>query len=149
VITKAIDVGSYPRSQIQVSTQELEVDGQNGHEMDALLLNTVCLALLDTGVRMRHVFAAVSIALNEKGEEFDRDKEELVVDGLRASLTFVFKPSTLKTGDLLASHATGRFSTEEYGEALERARSRCLAVFDFYREQMQHKFATQLMRHHH
>ncbi|KAL3098070.1 hypothetical protein niasHT_027615 [Heterodera trifolii] len=138
VIEGAIDLCAYPRSCIQICTQELEMDGPG----DAFQLNGLCLALIDAGIRMRHIFAAVTVGLS-----CDDSQQKIVVEPTRteadassAIFTFVFKPSVALAGKLIGAHTTGQFTIDEYKKAVELAERHSLSIFDFYRRKTHEKF---------
>uniref|UniRef100_A0A183C966 RNase_PH domain-containing protein n=1 Tax=Globodera pallida TaxID=36090 RepID=A0A183C966_GLOPA len=134
VVESAIDVDAYPRSCIQICTQELEMDGPG----DALQLNGLCMALIDAGIRMRHIFAAVIVGLpsGDGQQEMVVDPNQMEANACRALFTFVFKPSVILAGKLLGAHSN----------ASELAERRCLTVFDFYRRKIQQKFIYYISR---
>ncbi|KAL3104137.1 hypothetical protein niasHS_002164 [Heterodera schachtii] len=138
VIEGAIDLSAYPRSCIQICTQELEMDGPG----DAFQLNGLCLALIDAGIRMRHIFAAVTVGLS-----CDDNQQKILVEPTRteadassAMFTFVFKPSVALAGKLIGAHTTGQFTIDEYKKAVELAERHCFSIFDFYRRKTHEKF---------
>ncbi|XP_047512358.1 exosome complex component RRP46 [Pieris napi] len=116
----------YPRTGITVTIQELEDFGG----LLTCAVNCTCLALLNSGLSMKHVVAAVSCALDDSGNlvlepTFDQ------IQSAAATMHFVFdsREKTLVTG-----FTTGTFSEGAYDEALERCRAASDLVFDFYRE---------------
>lgn len=113
IVEAALNMAAYPRTCIQICTQELEVDGPT----DAAQLNGICLALLDSGIRMNYVFAAVTFALIEveAGEdEYMPDPDQIQAGASKAIFTFVFRPSTYVAGALLGTHSVGQFTMEQY-----------------------------------
>lgn len=114
IVTGAIDVGAYPRTCIQICSQELEMDGPG----DALQLNAICLALIDSGIRLRHIFAAVTVALprelSDDESEMRVNPTQLEADASQALFTFVFKPSVVLAGKLIGAHSMGEFNMEDY-----------------------------------
>ncbi|XP_053613466.1 exosome complex component RRP46 [Plodia interpunctella] len=116
----------YPRTAITVTIQELEDYGG----LLSCSLNCVCLALLNAGVSLRYVFAAVSVALDDAGALL-LDPSGRQADAARAHMNFVFE-SRGKT--LITSFTEGSFGEDTYREALERSRAASDLIFGFYRE---------------
>uniref|UniRef100_A0A915DAA1 Exoribonuclease phosphorolytic domain-containing protein n=1 Tax=Ditylenchus dipsaci TaxID=166011 RepID=A0A915DAA1_9BILA len=146
VIESAIDTSAYPRTCLQVCSQEIKVDGL----MDSLLINGLCLALLDCGVRLKHIFCAVAVCkckrIAKEEEIFVVEPNQLDLVSAESVYTFVFKPSLTAAGggDLMANDSSGSFSSEDYEKALKLAQSECLPIFDFYRRQIYEKFGHSL-----
>ena len=59
VIASSVMCTSHPRTTLSAQVLELEDDGGNY----ALVTNAACLALVDSGVAMRHLFAGVNCAV--------------------------------------------------------------------------------------
>ncbi|XP_059048365.1 exosome complex component RRP46 [Achroia grisella] len=116
----------YPRTAITITIQELEDYGG----FLSCCLNTACLALLNSGVAMRNVFAAVSCALDEAGNiMLEPTKQQL--ESTRAIMNFVFDS---REKSLITSFTEGTFSEDTYKEALARCRSASDLIFAFYRD---------------
>uniref|UniRef100_A0A1I8C067 RNase_PH domain-containing protein n=1 Tax=Meloidogyne hapla TaxID=6305 RepID=A0A1I8C067_MELHA len=115
IVKASIDEFAYPRTCIQICTQELKADGPT----DALHLNSICLALLDSGIRMHYVFASVTIAIRAADGELLINPEQLQSNASKAILTFVFRPSVILSGKLIGTHSTGEFTIEEHSVCRE------------------------------
>ncbi|KAF7633110.1 RNase_PH domain-containing protein [Meloidogyne graminicola] len=126
IVKASIDEFAYPRTCIEICTQELKADGPT----DTLHLNSICLALLDSGIRMHYVFASITIAIREIDGELLINPDQLQSNRSKAILTFVFKPSVILKGKLIGIHSN----------ALKLAEQSSLELFDFYRQKMQQKF---------
>jgi ribonuclease PH len=61
VIGSSVMCTSHPRTTLSAQVLELEDDGSNY----ALITNATCLALIDSGIGMRHLFAGVNCAVAE------------------------------------------------------------------------------------
>ncbi|XP_028037464.1 exosome complex component RRP46 [Bombyx mandarina] len=116
----------YPRTGINVTIQELEDYGG----FLACTLNCTCLALLNSGVSMRNVFAAVSCAVDNHGNVI-LDPTHAQLQTSTATMTFVFDS---RDKSLITCFTDGCFSQDAYREALERSRSASDLVFAFYRD---------------
>lgn len=102
----------YPRSGVTVTIQELEDYGG----LLGCCLNACCLALLNSGLSMRHTFAAVNCAIDEHGN-IQLDPEPTQLDTARATMTFVFES---RDKSLVTAFTDGSFSDSAYNEAMER-----------------------------
>ncbi|XP_013194238.1 exosome complex component RRP46 [Amyelois transitella] len=116
----------YPRTAITITIQELEDYGG----LLSCSLNCVCLALLNSGVAMRCVYAAVSCAVEDTGN-IVLEPTHQQLETARANMSFVFE-SREKT--LITSFTEGTFSEDTYKEALERCRAASDLIFGFYRD---------------
>jgi len=159
-------IGSlYPRTAINVIIQEVQGNGSTGGSILAASINAACLALLDGGLPMNNMFAAVSCAciLKESDREGtsssgdgDDDPLEVIVDptdeqeaAANAVLTFAFESSEKK---LVASHfssgstgAVGRgmkggvLSDKKLQECLNVCVQAADEIFQFYRDCVKQK----------
>ncbi|KAJ0173459.1 hypothetical protein K1T71_010608 [Dendrolimus kikuchii] len=116
----------YPRTGITITVQELEDCGG----LLPCSLNCACLALINSGLAMRCVFAAVTCVVDEQGDiVLGPSKEQL--DTARAVLNFVFDS---RDKSLMTGFTEGSFSEDTYKEAMERCRVASDLVFAFYRD---------------
>ncbi|CAG4956997.1 unnamed protein product [Colias eurytheme] len=116
----------YPRTGITVTIQELEDFGG----LLTCAVNCTCLALLNAGVSMRHTVAAVSCAVDARGDLVLEPTHEQVESAV-AVMYFVFES---RNKDFVTGFTTGTFSEDTYDEAMARCRSASDLVFKFYRE---------------
>ncbi|CAH2094843.1 unnamed protein product [Euphydryas editha] len=116
----------YPRTGISLTIQELEDYGG----LLTCTVNCACLALLNSGMAMRHMVAAISCAVNEVGNLVLEPSYEQVQSS-RALLHFVFES---REKNLVTGFTEGSFSEDTYEEALARCRLASELVFDFYRD---------------
>ncbi|CAH2244832.1 exosome complex component RRP46 [Pararge aegeria] len=116
----------YPRTGITLTIQELE----NYGGLLTCAVNCACLALINSGVGMRHVVAAVSCAVNEVGD-LVLEPTQQEAESARALLYFVFDS---RDKNLVTGFTEGTFSEDTYEEALVRCRLASDFVFQFYRD---------------
>lgn len=137
VIENAVDLFAYPRTCLQICFQEIRVDGV----ALSTTLNSICLALLDSAIRLRHIFASISVV--KVGSNFIVEPNSLNLIGAGSIYTFVFKPSVTELGgNLIANDCNGYFSLDDYNKALKLARHKTLEIFNFYREKIFEKFGN-------
>ncbi|XP_013135729.1 PREDICTED: exosome complex component RRP46 [Papilio polytes] len=122
----AITGSLYPRTGITVTIQELEDYGG----LLSCAINCACLALLNSGLAMRYVFAAVSCAVDEVGNVVLEPSYQEVTNA-KAILNFVFDS---RNKNLITSFSEGIFSEAAYEEALAMSRAASDLVFSFYRD---------------
>jgi len=169
-IDSAIVGTQHPRTAINVIVQEVQGNGSSGGSILAASINASCLALLDGGVPMRSMFAAVSCAcvlkdaLPQQQQRRDIDVDdaslEVVVDpteaqeaAAKAVLTFTFESTGKK---LVASYFSGRsrggggvvaldgggvLSDKKLQECLSLCSQAADEIFQFYRDCVKQKMA--------
>jgi exosome complex component RRP46 len=132
----AIMTALHPRTAVQVALQQLDDDGG---EL-ACCVNAACLALVDAGIAMKFLFAAVTCVLDKDGNVvLDADKR--AESRAACVVTFVFDSAKK---DILASHVLGgRCSEKKFQECLGVAISAADKIFDFYRECVKRKFSKE------
>merc|ERR1712212_534410 len=170
IIRNSIDssvIGSlYPRTSINVIIQEVQGNGSTGGSILAASINASCLALLDGGVPMRSMFAAVSCAClkrddsQEQAEGDEEERLEVIVDpteeqelGAKSVLTFAFESREKK---LVASHFSGQtgggvvggggrgattLSDKKLQECLSLCSQAAEEIFAFYRDCIKQKMS--------
>ncbi|XP_045453121.1 exosome complex component RRP46 [Melitaea cinxia] len=116
----------YPRTGISLTIQELEDFGG----LLTCAVNCACLALLNSGMAMRHMVAAVSCAVDDVGNLVLEPNYQQVQNS-KALLNFVFES---REKNLVTGFTEGSFSEDTYEEALARCRLASDVVFDFYRD---------------
>lgn len=99
-------------------------------------MNATCLALVDSGIDMKFLVAAVCCAIDETGE-FHLDPTQLQIKRSKATFELVFDNIE---GRLIASHTTGSFTLDQYKQAVTTCRTASEKVFDFYREAICKKY---------
>jgi len=154
-------IGSlYPRTAINIIIQEVQGNGSTGGSILAASINAACLALLDGGLPMTSMFAAVSCACIVKEDQDDTDGGdalELIIDptdeqetSANAVLTFAFESVEKK---LVASHFSGTTGNGAGGRGIkggvlsDKKLQECLClcaqaseeIFQFYRDCVKQK----------
>ncbi|XP_025425202.1 exosome complex component RRP46 [Sipha flava] len=122
---EALIVEQYPRTSIAVTVQEMQDRGN----LLATCLNASCLALMDSGISMHHLFAAISCAITDS-EEIILNPDELQINSSVAYFTLVFSSS--ESRQLLTSHTTGKFSHSIYLQCMDKCFAATREVFSFY-----------------
>jgi len=134
LLENCIDRSAYPRSEFIIHANSEGVPG-----IDVLTFNSASLCLLDAAIRMNYYFGAVSVAIlkdpktDKISMQVDPEPKQLV--DAKSIFVFVFRPS-LTENALIGSSTHGRFTLDEFENALELARGRCLNVLDFIRSQL-------------
>lgn len=102
----------------------------------ACCINASCLALMNAGLAMKCTVAAVRCVITESGNKILVDPSAKDVAGgdgqmeARAEFTFVFDSVERKA---VSCHCTGRYSPEEFQEAMAAAKTASQEVFEFYK----------------
>ncbi|XP_026816702.1 exosome complex component RRP46 [Rhopalosiphum maidis] len=122
---KSLVVEQYPRTTIVVTVQEMQDRGN----LLSTCLNASCMALMNSGIAMHHLYAAVSCAVTEN-QEIILNPDESQINSSVAYFTLVFANS--ETRFLLTSHTTGKFSQKTYMECMNKCYTASKEVFNFY-----------------
>lgn len=137
LLENCIERSAYPRTEFIIHANS---DGFPG--ADVLTFNAASLCLLDAAVQMNYYFGAVSVAVfqDSKTDALDMqvDPDPELLPTAKSIFVFVFRPS-LTENLLIGSCSHGRFTLNEFEEALVLARGRCLHVFDFIRNELRKK----------
>lgn len=101
----------------------------------ACCINASCLALMNAGLAMKCTVAAVRCVIIGESRRIVVDPSEKDVvgsDGVdqAAEFTFVFDSVERKA---VSCHCSGRYSPEEFQEAMLAAQAASAEVFEFYR----------------
>jgi exosome complex component RRP46 len=133
----------HPRAGVNISLHTLEED----EGITAASVNSVCLALADSGISMTCLFAAVTVAVIKDTE---MDQAKIVIDPDAKRLRKAFEACVLvfafesRNKDVLATHIqSGKCSEAKFQECLGTARKASSAIFDFYREVIKKKFSKE------
>ncbi|XP_044730272.1 exosome complex component RRP46 [Chrysoperla carnea] len=127
----ALHSNLYPRTAITVVVQEMH---DNGGKL-ACATNACCLALINSGLSMRFLVAAVTCILDKK-QQFSlissshQLQQQFYDEYPMATFTFVFENINY---NIVASHTTGTFTDEQYTEAVHRCKLASEKIFEFYR----------------
>ncbi|XP_032521440.1 exosome complex component RRP46 [Danaus plexippus] len=116
----------YPRTGITITIQELEDYGG----LLSCAINCACLALLNSGISLHHVVAAVSCIVDETGN-IVLEPSYQQVQSATTKLYFVFDS---RDKNLVTGFTEGAVGEDMYLEALEKCRAASDLVFDFYRD---------------
>jgi len=123
----------HPRTSIVLNIQELQSDYPQ--QLLSASLNASMLALLDAGVQMRSLAAAVTCCV--RGGEVVCEPPALDVEGCDSTITFIFE--NLST-NLIGCEQQGSLSPEDYDKCLCQSKAAADSVFSFYRRQMVERY---------
>ncbi len=134
VVDGAVLAALHPRTAINLVLQELETDGSTGNQL-ACAINTVCLALLDAAIPLRHSFAAVHCALKDGHVVFfpgaDLPEPTLAV-------TFVLDSVD---NDVVFVNTSGLFDLDSFNCLLKAAQDYANThLFSFFSQQVKAKY---------
>ncbi|KAI9320700.1 ribosomal protein S5 domain 2-type protein [Dichotomocladium elegans] len=101
--------GMMPRTLIQIVVQVLKDDGS----VLAASLNGITLALLDGGIPMKFMIAAMTCMIDRKTEEIVMDPTTKELENAASVHTFAFD-NLSKTPHVLLSDSAGEFTQEQY-----------------------------------
>lgn len=125
----------HPRTTVAIQLQEM--DDHAG--LIACAINAACLALVNSGLPMKFLVAAVNCAIDADGEcILDPDTKQEA--NCSAQLTFVFDSVHQNT---VAIHTTGMYTIAQYNDALAMCQEASRCVFAFYRDVVA-KFANKI-----
>lgn len=137
--------GMMPRTLIQIVVQVIKDEGS----VLSAAVNAITIALLDAGIPMKHMAAAITVMIDQQNE--------LVLDPVTAELedaksvhTFSFDNSNTKNPALLLSDSEGLFTEEEYFSSHDLAYEAIEKVHGFLRvavESKKHKEQQQTNGH--
>ncbi|KAJ8673835.1 hypothetical protein QAD02_005097 [Eretmocerus hayati] len=130
----AILTSMHPVSTISVNVQELQDCGG----LLACAINAACLALINSSLSMKFIFAAVCCMIDKDSGKVIVDPSTLQLTNAKASFTCAFD-STNK--ELICCQTSGRFSEEELLEAVNKCKESTHPIFEFFRDAVK-KYAT-------
>ncbi|KAJ9577817.1 hypothetical protein L9F63_005608 [Diploptera punctata] len=125
----------HPRTSISVIIQELQDSGG----LLACAVNAACLALMNSGIAMKFLVAAVNCMIDQN-DEIVIDPTDKQLKECKASLTFVF--DSVKK-NVVASHTTGSFTQVQFQESRLKCQLVSDKIFSFYREIVR-KYASRI-----
>lgn len=124
-------VGLHPRTAYRIQLQEMEDDGGRL----ACCINATVLALLNCGLDMSFLLAAVYCVIDKDGNVLlDASAKELEVLGRKEatnSVTFVFDGAKQ---DTVAVHTEGKLTRQQYDLAFDYCKSASHEIFRVYKE---------------
>ena len=124
----------HPRSSITIVLQEREDDG--GYLGSCI--NAACLALLDAGVSMKFLVAAVTAIIDTEGNIHFAPLEKQLSTSIAATLMFVFSH---KDSSIIGVSSSGKFTQSQYDRCVSLSRQASQDIFKFHRESMERKLS--------
>ncbi|KAK6638926.1 hypothetical protein RUM43_007196 [Polyplax serrata] len=122
----AILSSQHPRTSISVIVQEMQDSGG----LLACSINCACLALMNAGIPLKYLFAAVSCMITHDNEIIlDPDSKQLKES--KASFTIVFDSIDK---NVLSSESSGTFTKCEMDAVTSTCCSASTKMFQFYRD---------------
>lgn len=141
VLDQAVDRRAHPRTVLQIAVQDVRTETA----AYSMVVNAVCMALIDACVPMRHLFCGVAVAFMPDGQ-YVLEPDQMTLAKADGSFLFLFKPSLTEVGgNLIAYDCNGAFDANVFKRALDLARQSTLEIFNFFRENAsRHKFVVGL-----
>ncbi|CAM0143046.1 exosome non-catalytic core subunit rrp46 [Umbelopsis sp. WA50703] len=131
-VEPTILAGMMPRTLIQIVVQLVQEDGN----MLSTAVNAISLAMLDAGLPMNSLAAAVSAIIDPEGNLLlDPNSKEL--ENASSVHTFAFDNTT--SYNLLLSQSIGTYSQEQYLECLDACKHASERVHSFIRTAVEKK----------
>lgn len=125
----------HPRSSISITVQEI----QNRGSLLSCCINSACMALLDSGVSMQYLMAAVTCAINDNGSII-MDPNTLQEQSAVAVLTFVFENCNY---GVITVSAKGCYTLDQFQQCLSKCRDASKYVFQFFKDSISKKLSKQ------
>uniref|UniRef100_A0A1B6KD59 Uncharacterized protein n=1 Tax=Graphocephala atropunctata TaxID=36148 RepID=A0A1B6KD59_9HEMI len=126
VCESALLTSLHPRTAINIVIQEMQDCGGGL----ACAVNAACLALINSGLSMRYLVAAVSCMVDAEGAVvIDPDSKKL--EEAQGTMTFVFDNSQL---DVIGLHTNGMISETQHEEALRQCKLCADQLFVYFRD---------------
>ncbi|XP_018917607.1 exosome complex component RRP46 [Bemisia tabaci] len=122
----AVKLSYYPRNIVYVNIQEIQDDGG----LTAACINSVCLALVHSGIKMNYLFAAVNILINSRNEFVIDPTRRVIEEDCKALMTFVLDSVDF---NIITSVTKGVFSDNDYLTASIKSKDVCKKIFHFYK----------------
>lgn len=140
VLDAAVDRRAHPRTVLQIAVQDVRTETA----AYSMVVNAVCMALVDACVPMRHIFCGVSVGHMPDGQ-YVLEPDQLTLAKVDASFLFILRPHlTQPGGELIGFDCSGTFDQEVYKKSLELARKSSLEIFNFFRQNASKKFVIGL-----
>nr|CAD7408994.1 unnamed protein product [Timema poppensis] len=118
----------------------MKIDCTLGLGVEVLLacaVNAACLALINSGISMKFLVAAVSCMIDQQDNIIlDPDNKQLLDS--KATLMFVFD---IVKKNIVACHTTGTFSQTQFQESLLKCREASSQIFTYYKDMVK-KYAN-------
>ncbi|KAF7386193.1 hypothetical protein HZH68_013325 [Vespula germanica] len=134
----AIIVMLHPGSAICINIQEI----QNKGSLLACIINSACLALINSGISMKFTVAAITCMIEKESKNIILDPDNNQLQNATAVFTFTY--DSIKK-DIISCNTMGCFTDKEFLECLDKCRQASSCVFDFYREVVKRMKAASLL----
>ncbi|CAB4401319.1 ribosomal protein S5 domain 2-like protein [Rhizophagus irregularis] len=121
-----VQSGLHPRTQIQIVSQVMVDDGS----IIAAAINATTMALIDAGIPMKDIVAAVSCVIN-KDDQILLDPTLQEMENIKSVHTFAFNKTT---SSLLFCESLGLFTDDQYFNCYELCNAAAGVIFDKMRE---------------
>ncbi|XP_026885105.2 exosome complex component RRP46 [Electrophorus electricus] len=123
----------HPRSSLTLVLQVVHDDGS----LLSCCLNAACMALLDAGLPMGHLFCGVTCAIDSEGfiiadPTAQQEKES------RALMTFAIDS---KERNVMMSSTKGSFSAKELQQCIAVSQKASEHIFQFYRDSVKRRYS--------
>ncbi|XP_075217157.1 exosome complex component Rrp46 [Lycorma delicatula] len=120
-----ISTSSYPRTGVTITIQEV----QNFGSLLACMVNATSLALINSGIEMKYVVAAVSCMVDDQ-DNIVVDPDHIKLQNNKGIMTFAFENSNYK---VVSSHTDGVITQVQYQQGLLRCKLASQFLFDYFR----------------
>ncbi|RWS18746.1 exosome complex component RRP46-like protein, partial [Leptotrombidium deliense] len=122
----------HPHTIISIIVQEVENDGA----VLAAAVNSTCCALLDAGIPMKCLIAAMSVTIATDGSLIldSRHKEG---DEFQAMLTFAFESLNCK---IISVTTQGSFTEKQFKKCAKLCATAAKGIFEFYENSIKQRF---------
>ena len=127
----------HPRTTVNITIQEM----QDGGGMLAASINAACLAIMDSGLSLQCLVAAVTCLVTRDGTIIVDPTARQMEEDHAAVLTFAFDN---RKQNVILSHCEGPVSRLQLQEALRLSREASTIIFEFYRHAIKRKFSKEL-----
>ncbi|XP_022090560.1 exosome complex component RRP46-like isoform X2 [Acanthaster planci] len=121
----------HPRSSITIVTQEIQDSGS----LLSCCVNASCMALMDAGIPMKCLVAAVTCMLDSDGR-LVLDPTDKQAKDAQCLASFAFDSRHKK---VITSSFQGSCTVQEYQSLLASCQTASQKVFDFYRTSVEHR----------
>ncbi|KAG0759607.1 hypothetical protein G6F57_009031 [Rhizopus arrhizus] len=126
--------GMMPRTLVQITVQVTKDDGS----VLAASINAIALALLDAGIPLKYMAAAVTCMFDSKTCEVVLDPTAVELQNSKSVHTFAFD-NTRKTSNVLLSDSDGIFNEAEYSSCQEACFEAVEQIHTFLRTAVESK----------
>uniref|UniRef100_A0A671RPH5 Exosome complex component RRP46 n=1 Tax=Sinocyclocheilus anshuiensis TaxID=1608454 RepID=A0A671RPH5_9TELE len=124
----------HPRSSVTVILQVIHDDGS----LLSCCLNAACMALMDAGLPMSHLFCSVTCAISKEGQIIIDPTARQEKVRRTALLTFAIESVEC---NVLMSSTTGSFSVQELQQCIAISQKASEQIFQFYRDSVKRRYS--------